>query len=177
MRALLDKSIQHFQQWWKTGRINKISTTNEDVSITNSDLRFSCERILLNLQTCLHHEYNPKNAIGIRVQSTKSNFNQLFNQLKGINSDLMAGRVLSPSLFGDEIREMSLDDLFISENNCYIAWAQIISFHQEALKLCRITKDYEQSSFGKEEHNLRILATVFLNIRSVGAGLLHVLSQ
>lgn len=168
---------KHFLTWWKRDKSDFISELiNQPISITEGNLRSNCENILIALEPILNNPYDPKLGSGILVSSIQEDFIQLTNQLKGINKDLTLDKYLTAIRCMGDLKELSLDSLFISQNKQYIQWKQVINFHEEALKLCTLTKHFEQSTHGKEEHNLRILATVFLSIRSVSGGLLQVLS-
>ena len=136
-----------------------------------------CENLLHKLQPFLGKPYNPRQANEVIVQSNKRDLNQLIQQLKEINKVLAKEHVLQANHCDGFVEAFSLDQLFVSPTNHYIDSEQIITYYDEAIKLCELTQGYEDYSYGVNEHNYRMLMAIFATIKSVSLGLLIILQD
>jgi len=149
---------------WKYKRLSKKMI---NLSPNNPNRKFT-EDLLSNLSVDYFLDYSPVRGLSTFVDTRYGNIDLLNNKIKEAIR-LIKGGTPIPTNFGiDEISTVSIDRFLISSDGYYIdIYVAINDLVKYGLNLCKLMEDSDTVDHGIQNHNLRMLTKLFINIREI----------
>lgn len=134
-----------------------------------------CEELFSQLDPKQFKGYNPYYGMGVKFYPLYPNIDSYTNKLKELNRLIKQEKPIPPDWNDSVENEVSVDRFMISSDGFYTDILQSVSQFQEAgYNLCLSLKESDTEQFGMQEHNLRVLTKLFVNMRSTATILINV---
>lgn len=146
------------------------------IPVTESN-RQLCLQFLVELQEVSNNRYHPLAANSIFITAPCDNINRMLVYIRGYNQMLRENKTIDAVDCNWTMREMTLDQFFVSEDGFYISSATIVQLIEETQRLCEFMDGAEEAEFGNLEHNNRMLTKYFVSLKSILAAFLQVLAD
>jgi hypothetical protein len=135
-----------------------------------------CEKLFMQLNPVHFLEYEPFLGISCTITPLYSNIEIYTLKLKEFTRLVKQERPISPDWNADIIAvDTNMDRFFISTDGYYLDLVKSVSIFKEAgLQLCTTMNASDIETHGVQEHNLRILTKLFVNMRHTTTALINV---
>lgn len=140
--------------------------------------RKQCEELLALLDPSDFENYVPVKSAGQVITSRVAGLADLVEKIHNANNLIVEGTAVPRTWYNGTEKTVSLDSFISIRDNHYIpVGATIARLKSEGLRLCELMRVSDTETVGLPEHNLRILTTMFVDMRAVTQRLITLSSQ
>lgn len=137
--------------------------------------RNACEQMVELLRPDFFQQYRPSQG-KIECDFFYPNVEAYTTKLKELNKTIKDKRPIQSDWAGDiKVTRNTVDAFLVSDDGYYINPEQAVSnFKAASLELCQRMQVSDTAAHGVDEHNLRMLTKLFINLRVVHQRLIEV---
>lgn len=135
--------------------------------------RKECEEILNLLDPREFEKYVPMKTAGQTITTRVKALADLVEKIHSANQLLVEETPVPRTWYTGQEQTMTLDSFISIRDNHYIpVGATVMRLKNEGLQLCKLMVASDTETVGLHEHNLRVLTTLFVDLRTVSQRLL-----
>jgi hypothetical protein len=131
--------------------------------------------LLNTLDVSKFDHYRNSHSVGVTISPFFATVDAYHREIKIINSHLARGVALPTTWATLDSRSIGLDQFFTSSEGFYLNVAETLTaFKRDALILCTLMETSDNAALGIDEHNLRMLTRIMVNLRQLVVTLIDV---
>lgn len=158
---------------WKIDKLDLNSAGNKTLKYKPN--RQLCEEIFNKLDPGLFKNYNPSAGLSSFINVTYITIGEYNTKIKETNNLLKQDLAVASSWIKRDITLISVDRFLLSSTGYYIDnEREIAQLKNNVLELCALMIVSDTATHGLDEHNLRMLTKLFIDIKEIGTKLLEV---
>jgi hypothetical protein len=170
--------IAQLKNRWRARRARDTYATLKSFTLSLSNhnpSRSTLQSLLNTLDVSKFERFRNSHAVGVTINPFYATIDAYNREIKIINSQLAKVTALPTTWATLDNRATGLDQFFTSADGFYLNVQQALaSFKRDALILCALMETSDNAALGIDEHNLRMLTRILVNLRHLVVTLIDV---
>jgi len=163
-----------FEKFLRMMRFHQIVKDTAKLSAQKPN-RQVCEDLFVQLEAKHFKAYHPHTGMSVKFTPLYPTIDSYTSKLRELHRLVKQDKAIPPDWNDGANIEVSVDRFMISSDGFYLDITQAVSdFKDAGYQLCISMKDSDTESHGVQEHNLRMLTKLFINLRPTVLTLINV---